>query len=268
MASFSIEPNDRVPFRLRYEDEFVLVVDKPARIVSIPGKGHDRGSLLNGLFAKYGKDLQNLGKDRDFGMLHRLDRMTSGLLLVGLKASSYDKIREMFEKRQVRKFYYAIAADAPRQVSGVIRKPIAEQIGRSQRREMKLAKISPSGKPAVTAYRVLSKSNTASLLECRAVTGKLHQLRVHLESIGCPIFGDDVYAPPAIASGAARLALHAHRLAFTHPVTGEKLDIRSPLPKDMRNLARRMKLDLSPIDRPAAPALDAEAATEETTDDE
>lgn len=226
----------------------MLVVDKPARLVSMPGKGHDRGSLLNGLFAKFGKDLQNLGKDRDFGMLHRLDRMTSGLLIIGLKASAYDRLREMFEERKIRKFYYAIAADAPRQASGVIRKPISEQIGMSQRREMKLAKISPSGKPAVTAYRVLSKSATASLLECRAVTGKLHQLRVHLQSIGCPIFGDDVYAPPAIAAGAARLMLHAHRLAFPHPITGDLLDMRSPMPKDMRNVARRLHIDLKPLE--------------------
>ena len=88
----------------------------------------------------------------------------------------------------------------------------------------------------------------ASLLECRAVTGKLHQLRVHLQSIGCLIFGDDVYAPPAVAAAAPRLMLHAHRLAFQHPLTGEQVDVSWPLPREMRSVAKRLNLDLADLD--------------------
>ncbi len=243
MAHFSVEPNERVTYSLKFEDEHLLIVEKPTRLVSTPGLGHDRSSLLNGLFCVYGKQLQNLGKDRDFGMLHRLDRATSGMLIVALRASAYDRLREMFERREIRKFYFAIAAGAPRHTSGVIRRPILEEKRESNRREMKLARIGSAGKPAVTAYRVLDASPSASLLECRAVTGRLHQVRVHLESIGCPIFGDDLYAPPAIGEGAPRLALHAHRLAFKHPITGEAIDARSPLPKDLRKVAQRLGLD-------------------------
>ncbi|MBS0191452.1 MAG: RluA family pseudouridine synthase [Phycisphaerales bacterium] len=248
MANFSIEPNPLVPVKVRYEHEHVLVVEKPARLVTIPGKGHDRNSLLNGLFALRGNELQNLGKGRDFGVLHRLDRETSGLLLVATSAGAYDGLRAQFEERKVRKFYIAIAADSPRQDSGVIRRPIAEYRASHAHKEMKLAKISPSGNPAVTAYRVISRSAAASLLECRAVTGKLHQLRVHLQSIGCPIFGDDVYAPPAVAAAAPRLMLHAHRLAFQHPLTGEQVDVSWPLPREMRSVAKRLNLDLADLD--------------------
>lgn len=246
MATYSVEPNSNVGYKIAYEDEHLLVVDKPCRVVSTPGAGHERTSLLSGLFATFGNELQNLGKDRDFGMLHRLDRETSGLLLVARKKSSYDALRALFEKREIKKFYIAIAANAPRQDSGVIRKPIAESRSGSipKNGEMKLAKLSGSGKPAITAYRVLSKGPAACLLECRAVTGRLHQLRVHLESIGCPIFGDGLYAPPPVAAGGPRLALHAHRIVVDHPVTGESLDVRSPLPKDLRHLIKRLGMSL------------------------
>ncbi|MBN8597012.1 MAG: RluA family pseudouridine synthase [Planctomycetes bacterium] len=259
MANFTIEPNDRVVFKVRYADDDVLVVEKPAHVVSTPGAGHDRGSLLNGLFASYGKQLQNLGKERDFGMLHRLDRETSGLLVVAIRAAAYDRLRTMFEEREIRKFYFAVVAGVPRQASGVIRRPINEVKELRDRREMKIAKISGSGKPATTAYRVLDSSPAASFLECRAVTGRLHQLRVHLESIRCPIFADDLYAPPAIASGAPRLALHAHRIAFTHPVTGTPVDVLSPLPTDLKRLVTKLGMNPARAKEPA-PARDSDGS--------
>ncbi|MBX3380447.1 MAG: RluA family pseudouridine synthase [Phycisphaeraceae bacterium] len=265
MANFSIEPNERVAFKVRHADDDVLVIEKPAHIVSTPGAGHERGSLLNGLFATYGKQLQNLGKDRDFGMLHRLDRETSGLLIVALRAVAYDKLRSMFETRAIRKFYFAVVAGVPNQTSGVIRRPINEVRETRDRREMKIAKISGSGKPATTAYRVLDASAAASFLECRAVSGRLHQLRVHLESIRCPIFGDDLYAPPAIAKGSPRLALHAHRVAFTHPVTGLTLDVLSPMPADIKRLVTKLGMDpkkASAAKEPAAKAAGNDADLE------
>lgn len=252
MANFTIEPNDRVVYKVRYSDDDVLVIEKPAHVVSTPGAGHERGSLLNGLFASYGKQLQNLGKERDFGMLHRLDRETSGLLVVALRAVAYDRLRAMFEEREIRKFYLAVVAGVPRQASGVIRRPINEVKETRDRREMKIAKISGSGKPSTTAYRVLDSVSAASFLECRAVTGRLHQLRVHLESIRCPIFGDDLYAPPAIASGAPRLALHAHRIAFSHPVSGDPVDIQSPLPNDLKRLVTKLGMSAARAKSPSS----------------
>jgi 23S rRNA-/tRNA-specific pseudouridylate synthase len=127
--NLSITPNASVPFKVRYEDEDLLVVEKPPRIPSQPGKGHESDTLLNGLFALHGPLLQNLGRGRDFGLLHRLDMPTSGLLLVGLRPRAYDGLRAQFEKRTIRKFYWAVAARAPTRPSGVIRRPILEETG-------------------------------------------------------------------------------------------------------------------------------------------
>ncbi|MBU6413375.1 MAG: RluA family pseudouridine synthase [Planctomycetes bacterium] len=255
--NLSIEPNPKVPFKVRYADDEVLVVEKPARIVTQPGKGHEHDTLMNGLFAQYGAQLQNLGKDRDFGLLHRLDRATSGLVIVALRGRAYDGLRKAFEEREIRKFYYAICHGHPKSESGVIRKPILEapeKAGKRGEAGMKLARISGAGKPAITAYRVVAKAKEFCLVECRAVTGRLHQIRVHLEAIHCPILGDEVYAPPAIAGQAGRLALHAHRVAFEHPTSGEAVDVRAPLPRDLRSIAKKRGLSV-----PATSGADQEA---------
>jgi 23S rRNA pseudouridine1911/1915/1917 synthase len=246
MPQFSIEPNKRVTFRIAYEDESLLVVEKPPKLVSMPGLGHDHDSLLNGLFHRYGPTLQNLGKTRDFGMLHRLDRDASGLLLVALTADAYDQLRIAFERGDVKKYYWALVRGTPNAPKGLIKKPIAEETGGK-----KLARISPKGKPAVTAYRSLETSDAGSLLECRTLTGRLHQLRVHLHSIGCPIMGDPFYGSKPVRASAPRLALHAHRIVVAHPITGERLDVGSPWPADLRATLRRAALqrpDLPPQD--------------------
>lgn len=244
----SIPPNPSVLFTLRYQDDDLLVVDKPARLVTQPGKGHEDDTLLNGLFSQFGPALQNLGRARDFGLLHRLDRQTSGLLIVGLRPRAYDALRQQFEKRQVKKFYWAVASHAPKKPSGVIRRPILEESDHK-----KTARISPAGKPALTAYRVLQTGTRgerpAALVECRPVTGRLHQVRVHLDSIGCPIVGDDIYGPKSLMSASPRLALHSHRLIFTHPTTGATLDVKSLWPKDLSAVLKRFGLtrpDLAP----------------------
>src|SRR3954471_23021371 len=114
MAQFTIEPNENITFKVKYEDEDVVVVTKPARVVTSPGLGHERDSLLNGLFAKYGTKLQNLGKIRDFGLLHRLDRDTSGLVILALRGQAYDRLREVFEQREVGKYYWAVVRGRPK----------------------------------------------------------------------------------------------------------------------------------------------------------
>lgn len=244
MQNLSIEPNERITFKVRYEDEHLLVVTKPPGVVTAPGLGHEDDSLLNGLFALHGPRLQNLGKSRDFGLLHRLDRQTSGLVIAALSPHAYDALRAAFETRTVEKFYWGVTKQAPKKPAGVIRRPILEYDGkaRDDSRTKKLARVSPSGKPALTAYRVLAESVHAALLECRPVTGRLHQVRVHMESIGCPLLGDEFYATRAVRDAAPRLALHAHRIAFQHPVTGARVDVRSPWPSDLRALLKRMLL--------------------------
>lgn len=240
-VNLSISANDKVVFKVRFQDEDLLVVDKPAHLPTQPGKGHERDTLLNGLFAQFGPQLQNLGRARDFGLLHRLDRQTSGLLIVGLRSKAYDALRKQFEERQIRKFYWAVASRTPKKTSGLIRRPILEESD-----DKKTARISSAGRPAFTAYRVLQVGGVpgqhATLLECRPITGRLHQVRLHLESIGCPILGDDVYASKSAARASPRLALHAHRIAFQHPVTGATVDIRSPWPRDLAGMLKRLGL--------------------------
>lgn len=237
MQTLSIEPNERVPFAVRYEDEAVALVDKPPGVVSQPGKAHEADSLLNGLFARWGPQLQNLGESRDWGLMHRLDREASGLLLVALRPAAWETLRQAFAERRIRKYYLAIVKGGPNKAEGVINRPIAEEM-----KDKKRARISPSGKPSLTAYRVLGRSGTASLLECRTVTGRLHQVRAHLDSIHCPILGDGLYGSTTSRAMAKRLCLHAHRVVFDHPVTGERVDVRSKPPKDIRRLIRDLRL--------------------------
>lgn len=252
MPTWSIEPNPGLSVAIVHEDDDVLVVAKPARMVTNPGKGHERDTLMNALFATHGGRLQNIGRERDFGLLHRLDRDTSGVLIVALSKSAYDGMRAQFEQRQIRKFYWAIVRGVPDPPKGVIDRPIRETEDRTSRyTSRKVASVSratgrhgtsAAPKDAVTAFRVVGAGagGGASVVECRPVTGRLHQIRVHMALIGHPVLGDDEYAQEG--KSAPRVALHAHRLAFTHPVTGSVVDVRTAFPADLKATLRKFKL--------------------------
>ncbi len=238
-----VAANPRVTFSVVYEDPHLLVVEKRARLVTAPGVGHQDDTLLNGLMAVYGKQLGNLGAARDWGLVHRLDKDTSGLLVVSLDAQAYDALRLAFAQREVRKFYWAVCRRAPNKPQGVIKRPIIEETKRKDRyTSTKSARIGTSGKAALTAYRTLEVSPSAALIEARPVTGRLHQVRVHLDSIGATVLGDPVYGPKMVRNASPRLALHAHRICFDHPVTGEPVDVSSAFPRDLRPMLKRMLL--------------------------
>lgn len=238
-----VEPNERVTFAVHHADDHMLVVEKPTRVVTQPGVGHQHDTLLNGLVARYPKQLNNLGVNRDFGLVHRLDRETSGLVVIALTPEAYDGLREQFENRRVRKFYWAVCHKPPREHEGVIRKPILDEIQRTSRyTSVRIAKISNAGKPALTAYRVLDHSDLGALIEARPVTGRLHQIRLHLSMIGSAVLGDSLYGPKKIKFGAPRLALHAHRIVLKHPVTGDEINIRTKFPRDLRTLLKKLDL--------------------------
>lgn len=259
--ALSVNPNPAVTYTLRHADDDVLVIEKRSGLVTQPGKGHEDDTLLNGLFAQFGDLLQNLGKARDFGLLHRLDRETSGLLVAALRPRAYDALREMFERREIRKFYWAVCARAPKEPEGVINKPIAETEPR-RLGDKKLARFAPPplGKPAVTAYRTLAATTTGAVVEVRPLTGRLHQVRIHLDAIGSPILGDGLYAAGAVAAAAPRLALHAHRLAFRHPVTGAEVDVHTVFPRELRGVLKRLGL---PRPEPAGPVVKLEGPADE-----
>lgn len=238
-----IEANERVTYRTVFEDEHLLVVEKPSRIVSTPGVGHEHDTLLNGLMVKHSKRLTNLGNVRDHGMLHRLDKETSGLLVVALDQRTYDGLRAQFEQREIKKYYWALCLKAPRDQEGVIRKPIMDVVKRASRyTSTRTSRIHRDGKSAVTAYRVLHESALAALIEARPITGRLHQIRVHLDSVGAAVLGDNLYGPKIVRDASPRLALHAHRLSFTHPITEEVMDHRTQFPRDLRTTLKKMNL--------------------------
>jgi len=250
MPTLSIEPNPRITYKTLYEDDHLLIVSKPSGIVTTPGVGHERDTLLNGLFATHGTMLQNLGAARDYGLLHRLDKETSGVVAVALSVPGYEGVRAQFEARSLGKFYWAVCHAKPKRPEGVVRLPIAEEVRRRDRyTSIKFARITRAGKPALTAYRVLDSSDFACMIEARPITGRLHQVRVHLDAIGATVLGDPVYGPKLPRARAPRLALHAHRLTLEHPVQGGPIDAHTPWPSDLRNLLRKTRLarpDLKP----------------------
>ena len=249
MTTYTIEPNERVTFAIAHQDGDLLVVRKPPGVVTQPGVGHEHDTLLNGLFARFGNELQQLGQKRDFGLVHRLDRETSGVIIVARTADAYDGLRAAFANREITKYYWAICHKAPREPQGVIKRNIIEEERRKDRYTAeKRASISSGGKPAATAYRVLEQTPLGALIEARPLTGRLHQVRVHLGSVGAGILGDKLYGPTRTNSASHRLALHAHRIAFDHPVSGERVDVRSAFPKDLRRVLRSLELKRPDLD--------------------
>ena len=234
---YSVIPNADVPYSIAFTDDDFLVVDKPAGVVTQPGKQHEHDSLLNGLFVDYGNLLQNLGEARNWGLLHRLDKDTSGLVLVALRTRAYDHLRRQFEERQVKKLYWAVVLGRPEPAQGVIQKPIAEITA-----TRKKAVIARDGQQAITAYRVLAATQGVSLIEARPKTGRLHQIRVHLAALGCPLLGETIYQGPAHLPPVSRLCLHAAELSFIHPTTGHRITARSPMPKDLQKTLTRLGL--------------------------
>ena len=234
MPQLTVKPNPDVPFRIVKKNEHFLIVEKPAGVVTQPGRKHHTDTLLNGLFAQYGKALQNLGKKRDFGLLHRLDRTTSGLLIIGLSIEGYDGIRQQFVDRLIEKTYLTLVHNTPQPPGGVEDTPIKEV--RVKGRKRAVLGGGRGAQEARTKYSVLVHSGRFSLLKCQPQTGKLHQIRVHMANRGCPVVGDLEYGkktPIDRRMGADKLCLHAARLAFRHPITGRLVTAASPLPTAM-----------------------------------
>lgn len=237
--NFSVHPNPKVPYSIVLRDENFLVVEKPARVVTQPGIKHERDSLLNGLFCEFGKYLQNMGAERGWGLLHRLDKDTSGMVIVALRKNAYDALRNQFFERKVRKTYWAIVNGLPQPAQAVIQKPIAEIVGARRKR----AVIRHDGRPSITAYRVLQSAGGVSLIEARPKTGRLHQIRVHLSEVGCPVLGETIYVGKDRPPDVVRLCLHAAELKFQHPVTGNGVTVGVGWPKDLRKTLTRFGLD-------------------------
>ena len=229
-----------IPLSVTYEDEALIVVDKPAGLVVHPAAGNLDGTLVNALLHHCRGQLSGIGGVARPGIVHRIDRDTSGLLVVAKSDAAHEGLARQFADHSIIRAYKAVTAGQPMPAAGTITGAIARSV--HDRKKMALVQDG-RGKHAVTHYRTLARLDGAALVECRLETGRTHQVRVHLASIGHSLLGDPVYgrAPakirPLLARiGFARQALHAAELGFVHPISGETLHFTSPTPVDMQEL--------------------------------
>lgn len=224
------QPQRDVVVPVVYEDEHVIVVDKPAGLVVHPGAGHPDGTLVNGLLAIH-PEIATVGDPERPGIVHRLDAGTSGLLMVARTADAYGELVAALARREVERRYLALVHGHLESTEGVVDAPI----GRSSGDATKMA-VTAQGRDARTHYRVTARHDvplSCSVLECRLETGRTHQIRVHLAAIGHPVVADERYGPNRVSLGLDRPFLHAADLAFVHPVTGERLGFHAPTPDDL-----------------------------------
>ncbi len=224
----SLAPEE-MELRLAYEDEHLVVVDKPAGLVVHPAPGHTSGTLVHGLLAH---DVAGGDEDRP-GIVHRLDRDTSGLMVVARSEEAHRRLQDLVRKRELERHYRALVVGRPRSRAGRIEAPI----GRDRRDPMRHSLDTDAPREALTHFEVVELFRRHTLLDVRLETGRTHQIRVHLNAIGLPVAGDPVYGRPH-ELGLERQFLHAARLAFTHPFGGRRVDVESPLPEDLQIAAR------------------------------
>jgi 23S rRNA pseudouridine1911/1915/1917 synthase len=215
-----------IPLTVVYQDAELVVIDKPAGLAVHPGPGHPDRTLVNGLLALC-PDIRGIGGEIRPGIVHRLDKDTSGLMIAAKTEAAHHNLSRQIKDRVVEKGYLALVEGVPSPDSGVIDAPI----GRDPRRRTRMA-VTAGGRESRTGYRLLERAGAYGLLELQLRTGRTHQARVHLAWLGHPLLGDGVYGKrsPLLP----RHFLHAHRLGFAHPATGEALAFRSPLPPDLQ----------------------------------
>jgi 23S rRNA pseudouridine1911/1915/1917 synthase len=232
-----VGPDPSVEVPLVHADDALIVVDKPAGLVVHPGAGHREGTLVGGLLARF-PELASVGEPDRPGIVHRLDRGTSGLLVVARTPAAYDDLVAQLAGRTVERRYVALVLGVPEPRAGVVDAPI----GRSPRDPTRMA-VSATGRPARTHYRVEQAFGLpvpAARLTCRLETGRTHQVRVHLAAIGHPVVGDARYGGERAALPVPRPCLHAARLGFRHPSTGEAMAFESPVPDDLEEVLLRL----------------------------
>ncbi len=219
--------------RIAYEDEHLLVVDKPAGLVVHPAPGHATGTLVHGLLAL---DPEGGDEPERPGIVHRLDRDTSGLLVVARSQQAHRRLQELVREREVEREYLALVVGRPRSRAGRIDAPI----GRDRRDPTRHSLDTDAPRQAVTHFETAEALPAHTLLRVTLETGRTHQIRVHLAAIELPVAGDPVYGRPG-ELGLERQFLHAARLAFPHPVGGERIETESPLPDDLRAALERAR---------------------------
>jgi 23S rRNA pseudouridine1911/1915/1917 synthase len=222
---------EEIDVSIAYEDDHLLVVDKPAGVVVHPAPGHATGTLVHGILVHGAAG----GEEGRPGIVHRLDRDTSGLLVVARSEEAHERLKELVQRHGLERTYTALVRGRPRSRTGRIEAPI----GRDRRDPTRQSLNTDSPRDAVTHFELLELLGQHALLRVDLETGRTHQIRVHLAAIGLPVVGDSVYGVPDPALG--RQFLHAARLAFEHPFTGERLEVESPLPGELERYLAELR---------------------------
>lgn len=240
-----VPSNAAVDFTILHEDRDILVVSKPAGMTVLPGSKQKTHTLVNGLLHGYEADLRPLGKGRSFGLTHRLDRDTSGLVVVARNPDAHQDLLDQFRRRRIQKEYRALVAGSPPRQEWTLQLPLV----RGEQKGRMIMQVAPGGRgqKAVTEYSVLEAWHRFSYLDVRPKTGRTHQIRVHLAALGTPVLGDPLYGIQRANTharhllGLNRMFLHALAIAFRHPGTDRDFRVESPLPKDLEAVLSRLR---------------------------
>lgn len=236
MIPAEIKPQ-RIPLEIIYEDKYLLAINKPAGMVVHPAPGAEDGTLVNALIERYPK-LTKWGEPHRSGIIHRLDKDTSGVILAALTEETQLQMQAKFQQREIIKVYWALVDGHPRTDTGTIE----AEIGRDPKQRKKMA-VRRNGKDASTDFKVIQEFEHHSLLELHPETGRTHQIRVHLAFIGCPVAGDRVYGHRDSTIGINRFFLHARSITFTHPITGQGMYLEAPLAPELDQVLKKLSQD-------------------------
>ena len=233
-------PED-IPLEIVYEDDAIAVINKGPDMVVHPAHGNYSGTLVNALLYKMDK-LSDINGDIRPGIVHRLDKDTSGIIVVAKTNEAHEKLAEMFKEKNLEKTYICIAKG----IFGEKEGRIENLIGRDPKERKRMAVVEENGKKAISNYRVLDEGKNFSLVEVKIETGRTHQIRVHMKYLNHPILGDSTYGNST--DGVKRQMLHAYRLKFIHPITGEEMVVTAPLPEDFKQAVKKVGLDISKVE--------------------
>jgi 23S rRNA pseudouridine1911/1915/1917 synthase len=233
--SASLQP-EAIPLKVLFEDQYLIALNKPPGMVVHPGAGNSKHTLVHALLHHCRGELSGIGGVERPGIVHRLDKDTSGCIVVAKTDSVHRQLSEAFQSRTVEKIYLAFVWGKPRMLSGKINKPI----GRHAVHRTRMA-VRTDGRPSLTDWKISKAFNGITLLECRIHSGRTHQIRVHLASEELAVVGDSVYGRPRNLSHVRRHMLHAWKLSFDHPVTHVRITLEAPMPEDMKVLLRELE---------------------------